>query len=64
VKTYTKQAPKPQPLSELPLFTWRVVVRQPSTQAGLHVARRYRVHPSIADVVAGLAGLGANREAR
>lgn len=64
MKTYTKRPPKPQPVSDLPLFSWRVVVLRPATQAGLHVARRYRVHPSIADVVAGLAGLGANREAR
>jgi hypothetical protein len=33
-------------------------VRRPSTRAGLHLTRRYRVDPAIADVVAGLAGLG------
>ena len=33
--------------------------RRPSTRAGLHLTRRYRIDPAIADVVAGLAGLGA-----
>jgi hypothetical protein len=57
VKTYTKRTPKTQSVSDLPL--WRVVVLQPPTQAGLHLTRRYRVHPSIADAVAALAGLGS-----
>jgi trehalose/maltose hydrolase-like predicted phosphorylase len=33
-------------------------VRQPSARAGLHLTLRYRVHPAIADIVAGFAGLG------
>jgi len=35
-------------------------VRRPCTPAGLHLTLRYRVDPAIADVVAGLAGLGAD----
>jgi len=35
-------------------------VRRPSTAAGLHLMLRYRIDPAIADVVAGLAGLGAD----
>jgi hypothetical protein len=34
--------------------------REPSTPAGRYLARRYDVPTSIADVVAGLAGLGLN----
>jgi hypothetical protein len=64
VKTYTKRTPKTQSVSDLPLFAWRVVVLQPSTRAGLHLTRRYRVHPSVADVVANLAGLGLHGETR
>ncbi len=46
-------------LSALPLFGFQhVVVAPPATRAGLHLTRRYRVHPAIADVVAELAGLG------
>jgi hypothetical protein len=40
------------------LAIWEPACR-PSTAAGLHLTRRYRVDPAIADVVAGLAGLGA-----
>jgi hypothetical protein len=59
VKTHTKRAPKPQPVSDLPLFNWRVVVLHPSTRAGQFVARRYRVHAACADLVASLAGIGS-----
>jgi len=59
VKTYTKRPLKPQPLSDLPLFSWRVVILRPATPAGQFVARRYRVHPAFADLVAGLAGIGS-----
>jgi hypothetical protein len=33
-------------------------VRRPSTRADLHLTLRHRVHPAIADIVAGFAGLG------
>lgn len=64
MKTYIKRSLKAQPVSDLPLFSWRVVVLRPASPAGQFVARRYRVHPALADVIANLAGLGANREAR
>jgi hypothetical protein len=59
VKTRTKSPRKTQSVSNLPLFSWRVAVVQPGTRAGNFVARRYRVHPAFADLVAGLAGLGS-----
>jgi hypothetical protein len=58
LKTCTKRSRKTQSVSDLPLFSWRVVVVQPNTRAGRFVARRYRVHPAFADLVANLAGLG------
>ena len=65
MKTYSDYPPVCHPVSGLPLFDWQpLVALRPATRAGLHLTRRYRIHPSIADVVAGLAGLGANREAR
>lgn len=59
VKSFTKRPPKTQPVSDLPLFAWRIVVLRPATQAGQFVARRYRIHPAFADLVANLAGLGS-----
>lgn len=59
MKTYTKRPIKPQPVSDLPLFSWRVVVLRPATPAGHFVCRRYRVHPAFADLVANLAGIGS-----
>jgi hypothetical protein len=58
MKTYIKQPHETQSVSSLPLFSWRVVVVQPNTRAGRFVARRYRVHPEFADLIANLAGLG------
>jgi hypothetical protein len=40
----------------------RAAIRQPTTPAGLYLVRRHYVPPSIADVVARLAGLGLNEE--
>jgi hypothetical protein len=62
VKTFTKQSRKTQSVPDLPLFTWRVVVIRPATPAGQFVARRYRVHPAFADLVATLAGIGSGVE--
>jgi hypothetical protein len=59
VKSYTKRAHASQPVSDLPLFSWRVVVLRPATPAGNFVCRRYRVHPAFADLVANLAGIGS-----
>ncbi len=50
---------QPSALSPFPF-----VVVQPSTPAGQFVSRRYRVDPAVADLVANLAGLGLNEEAR
>jgi len=44
------------------LFSWRVVVLHPTTRAGSFVARRYRVHPAVADLIANLAGIGSGVE--
>jgi len=41
-----------------PLDLHCVATPEPSTPAGRYLARRYDVPTSIADVVAGLAGLG------
>jgi hypothetical protein len=35
----------------------------PTTAAGLYVCRRFHVDPTIADLVASLAGIGPNRRA-
>ncbi|WP_156527813.1 hypothetical protein [Bradyrhizobium stylosanthis] len=59
MKIHTKRPRTSQSVSDLPLFSWRVTVLQPSSHAGLFVARRYRVHPALADLVADLAGLGS-----
>jgi hypothetical protein len=45
------------PASALP--PWPFVVVQPNTVAGQFVARRFRVDPALADLVANLAGLGS-----
>jgi hypothetical protein len=41
---------------------WLFVAVQPTTAAGQFVARRYRVDPAVADLIARLAGL--EQEAR
>jgi hypothetical protein len=62
---HTNQIRKHQ-VSGLPLFDWRsAVVHQPTTHAGLHIARKYKVSPLFADLLAQFAGLGVvDREAR
>ncbi|TWI07869.1 hypothetical protein LPJ38_03215 [Bradyrhizobium daqingense] len=59
MKRHSKRIRQSQSVSDLPLFSWRVTVLTPSSQAGLFVARRYRVHPAFADLIANLAGLGS-----
>ncbi|WP_338305188.1 hypothetical protein, partial [Bradyrhizobium ottawaense] len=59
MKTCIKRHPKAQSVSHLPLFDWRIVVVRPSTRAGSYVARRYRVNPAVADLIANLAGIGS-----
>ena len=54
MKTCIKRHSKSQPVSDLPLFTWRVVVFHPATAAGSFVAHRYRVNPAVADLIANL----------
>ena len=53
---YSKRSRKNQPH-----FERVVVVHRPATRAGMHLTRRYRIHPSIADLLASLAGLGQER---
>ncbi|MBB4362185.1 hypothetical protein GGD65_003210 [Bradyrhizobium sp. CIR18] len=62
MKTYSKQRPQIQPVSDLPLFSWRAAVRRPATPAGHFICRRYRVHPAVADLIANLAGIGSGVE--
>ena len=51
------------PLPERPATSRRnprcAIRAKPGTRAGNCVARRYRVHPAFADLVANLAGLGS-----
>ncbi|WP_271528892.1 hypothetical protein [Bradyrhizobium sp. CCBAU 25338] len=42
-----------------PTDRWRHETLSPATAAGSFVARRYRVRPGIADLIADLAGLGS-----
>jgi hypothetical protein len=65
VNIHSKYPENIKSISDLPLFDWRQSTgRRPSTRAGLHLTRRYRVRPEIADTIAGLAGVGVSREDR
>jgi hypothetical protein len=60
VQKYSKPLPDSHQVSGLPLFDWRhVVVWSPASPAVQFVMRRYRVAPHTAEVIAVLAGLGA-----
>jgi hypothetical protein len=61
MKSNTKRSPQRQLDSNFPLLNWRpAIVRPfPSTPAGQFVARRYRVTPALADLIANMAGLGS-----
>jgi len=60
MKINTKHSQETQSISGLglPLFARRSVVMKPRTPAGRFVARRYRVDPALADLIANMAGLG------
>jgi hypothetical protein len=62
MKTSSKQPEETQSVFSLPIFSWWPVVVRPSTHAGQFVARRYRVDPAVADLIARLAGF--EKEAR
>lgn len=62
MKNSTRRHYKTQPVLDLPLFNWRALAVRPSTVAGAFVARRYRVRPAFADLVAALAGIGPGAE--
>jgi hypothetical protein len=62
LKTCIKRRRKTQSVSDLPLFNWPIVIVRPSTRAGSFIARRYRIHPAFADLVANLAGIGSGVE--
>jgi len=55
---FPKNAIDLQP-SALP--SWPFIMVQPNTVAGQFVARRFRVDPALADLVADFAGLGSAR---
>jgi hypothetical protein len=58
---YKLSVPKSHSLIGLPLFErdWRQSnPRHPTMFAGQHLVRKFGVSPSIADVIADLAGLG------
>jgi hypothetical protein len=59
-----RRAPTRNKINDSPdLFSWQpVVIRYPLSRAGSHVMRRFRVAPHIAEVIAGLAGLGGSEE--
>ena len=58
MKTCTKLPHQDQPISDPPLFNWRIVAARPNTMARCFLVRRYRVDPAVADVIANLAGIG------
>jgi hypothetical protein len=58
-QAFLKKAIDSQPTA---LSPWPFVAVQPTTAAGKFVARRYRVDPAVADLIARLAGL--EQEAR
>ncbi|MHC2277539.1 hypothetical protein ACVME8_004150 [Bradyrhizobium diazoefficiens] len=62
MKTSNKPRFKTQSASELPLFEWRIAVVRPTTRAGSFLARRYHVHPAVADLIANIAGIGPEVE--
>ena len=55
-----RRAPARNKANDLPdLSSWRsAILHRPSTRAGQHVMRRYRMSPYTADLIAALAGLG------
>jgi hypothetical protein len=57
----TKRSSERQSDANLPLLNWRplIVHPRPHTMAGSFVARRYRVDPAVADLIAAAAGLGS-----
>jgi hypothetical protein len=63
VNTHTQTEKREQGLSGLQLLNdWRaVVVHKPETRAGRYIISRFPVPPGHADLIASLAGLGADR---
>jgi hypothetical protein len=60
MKSYKPSSRESHRISKPSRFNHRAaVVRKPATRAGLHLARRHRVDPAIADLLASFAGLGA-----
>lgn len=59
----TEGAFQAQSVPNLPFLNSRIGVDRPSpsTMGGRFVAGRYRVDPALADLIADLAGLGADR---
>ena len=63
-KHLTLRAPARNKTNDLPdLFSWRsAVLHRPCSRPAQHVMRRYGVPLHTAEVIAYLAGLGADRE--
>jgi hypothetical protein len=59
VKPYQASPKKAIDSQPSALSLWPFVVVEPSTPAGQFVARRFRVDPALADLVADLAGIGS-----
>jgi hypothetical protein len=61
VITCSKPNPKIQGLPQL-IDNWRpVIVHKPETRAGRYIISRFPVPPGHADLIASLAGLGADQ---
>ena len=63
-KYIARRAPARNKTNDLPdLFSWRsTTLHRPVSRAAQHVMRRYGVPLHTAEVIACLAGLGADRE--
>jgi hypothetical protein len=60
--THTQPDLHEQGFSNLPFDDWRtVVVHKPATRAGRYISSRFPVPPGHADLIASLAGLGADQ---
>lgn len=63
MKTNIEGAFRAQSVPNPPFLNSQIGVGCPITMGGRFVARRYRVEPALADLIADLAGLGADRAA-
>jgi hypothetical protein len=64
MRIYNNPAVPCHQLSRQLQFDLRLVTVAPVTKAGHHIRHRFGVRPELADLIANLAGLGINGEAR